>query len=195
MINHLENVRVLVNNYGGSPEVPAYNKLLTNLQSEHFNIQDGISHSINDIKDVDPAHVSEFDEKFHSKTDVDLPCLNCRYGVILNTTSPNYKEYKSITCVNSNGVVYAPNISINQMMNYFVNNQNLDGLEYVLNSRKTTEVQAKEAFRLYLKGRAQTILIGLVKFQTLFQQSTVDGLIDALNNPEQAEIILRFVKV
>lgn len=193
---HLENVRICVNNMHNKPGFRQ--KVLADIQKESFNIQKGTAHAFNDIKNLDPDHVESFDLRFRVETE-DWPCDNCRFDVKMNDMSPfSHVEYKNVRILDQNGNVVALSISVDQMSNYLYAVSSLDELRYVFNGLRSTEIQAKEAMKKYLKNKAYAIEDALEtledgKFAELFNGLSADQLVVQLDQPGWEEFV-RFVK-
>lgn len=184
LTEHLENLRIVVKNHH---DVEGFDKILTDLKISTFEKQDGITHSLNHMKELPAGSVQKVDYVFEPEVDGGLPCTNCRFDVqMIKPAVPpanwvKYYEYKSY--------LKAENIGLEQFKNYLATVDNLSELRYIFNAKKLTTDQAKIGMKAFLKANADKIIkpvseggIGEVKFNQLFATDDVDVFKARLEN-------------
>ena len=196
---HLENLKVVVKNHH---DVPGFDKVITDLKISTFEKQDGISHTLNHMKELPAGKIEKVDYVFEPEINGGgLPCTNCRFDVQMKDIIPpppgwvKYYEYKSYLKVQ--------NIDINQFKNYISTIGSMDELKYIFNAKKLTTAQAKDGMKAFLKTNAPDLFkpisqggVGLSKCQQLFGSDVLSpkDLIDKLNTQNSFDNILKFVE-
>lgn len=196
LTEHLENLRIVVKNHH---DVEGFDKILTDLKINTFEKQDGITHSLNHMKELPAGSVQKVDYVFEPEVEGGLPCTNCRFDVQMKLPDPKpsnwvkYYEYKSY--------LEAKNIGLDQFKNYLATVDNLSELRYIFNAKKLSTEQAKTGMKVFLKANAANLIkeiseggIGKDKFIQLFGVDKSQDLIDLLETQSGFDNILKFVE-
>jgi hypothetical protein len=130
--DHLENVKQVVKKHSGAD---GFDRLMTDLKNPAFAMQDGTTHMLNDVKNMASDKVKKFDYEFDGDG---VACTRCRFDVELDASSGDIRliEYKSWSLEN------IPNLSTQQMKEYFGAVDNISEMKYVFNKLKTPDLGA-----------------------------------------------------
>lgn len=74
--------------------VDGFSQVISDLKHPLFAKQDGVSHAVNDLKNIPAGTISKLDMEFEEP---DKPCVKCTFDVKENGTPPKFREYKSYT--------------------------------------------------------------------------------------------------
>ena len=189
--DHLDDIKHVLNNFDG---VPGYDKVITALKNPNFFAQDGASHLLTKLKTLDASDVAKLEGKIIDADNLDGICTNCLFDIEL--TSGKKLELKSYSESTIGNIANSSQFK-NQFKAYLADANNMDGFEYIFNSKKTTDLaNIKQNFQSLFTNEATDLYntLGQSKFQQLFGVNNVDDFLDDvvsnLNSP-----IYNFIKI
>jgi len=126
--------------------VDGFSQVISDLKHPLFAKQDGVSHAVNDLKNIPAGTIIKLDMEFEEP---DKPCVKCTFDVKENGTPPKFREYKSYTD--------ASQIPLPQFLNYMNGITKLSELKYIFNAKKLTTEQAKDGMKEFFVKNYDTI--------------------------------------
>ena len=149
---------------------------MTDLKKPAFAMQDGATHMLNDVKNFPEGSIKKFDYEFDGDG---IACTKCRFDVELTSGTPKLIEYKSWSLEN------IPNISGNQLSEYFRSINNLNEMKYIFNKLKTPDLGTiKTQMKSVLSNKADDIFDAMSPtLKGNLGIDDIDDLIDLIDNP------------
>ncbi len=171
--DHLENVKQVVKKHSGAD---GFDRLMTDLKNPAFAMQDGATHMLNDVKNFPEGSIKKFDYEFDGDG---VACTKCRFDVELTSGTPKLIEYKSWSLEN------IPNISGNQLTEYFRSINNINEMKYIFNKLKTPDLGAiKTQMKSVLSNKADDIFDAMSPtLKGNLGIDDIDDLTDLIDNP------------
>ena len=135
---HLEDVKYLISNFS---EIDGFDKVISALKNKNFYAQDGASFLLTKLKTLNPSDVSRLEGKILDADNLDGICENCLFDIEIEIRPGQFKklELKSYSESTIENIAFSSKFN-NQFKAYLTGADNIDGFEYIFNSKKTTNL-------------------------------------------------------